>query len=375
LKRKDTHAIFVALYRMLLVSVMLKRSKIAHRGTSHPYPKMILANLCILAHWKQVDFIGYKMLDTNVAIFNEELGEMTFSMLARSVLGDHTDTNIDHVNDLYALLPVCKSVKDDILDDVSSTTSISWRHKIDPQGSEVNAVAHFFQQKISQLNRLRFTTYDGSPACYKSRTAAVACLTSAVTPTVYLPDVLDLLPAMFDEISESVHGSFLGPFTNIWPPPPAVHAHEGSEEETDYSSAGEVPAVPVGGVIVQWGADWDGCAVGKFSVSRVVWQGGQFGITVHKIRRIEEKDIHNDGNVYHSFQGKEYSCTKDAWNINCVGTGKWYVRPGSSVANDTVLSYDVIAYFSALAPGGKLPSDVSVDIRQQHQREPVFSVI
>jgi hypothetical protein len=335
---------------------------------------MILANLCILAHWKHVDFIGYKMLDTNVAIFNEELGEMTFSMLARCVLGDHTQSNIDHVNDLYALLPVCKSVKDDILDDVSSTTSISWRHKIDPHGSEVNAVAHFFQQKISQLNRLRFMTYDGSPACYKSRTAAAACLTSDVTPTVYLPDVLDLLPAIFDEITESVHGSFLGPFTNIWPPPAAIQADGGSEEETDYSSAGEVPAVPNGGVIVQWGADWDGCAVGKFSVSRVVWQGGQFGITVHKVTRIEEKEIYSDGNVYHSFQGKEYSCTKDAWNVSCVGTGKWYVRPGSSVANDTVLSYDVIAYFSALAPGGKLPLAVCLEIRQQHLRESVFSV-
>ena len=357
---------------MLLVSVMLKRSKIVHKGTSHPYPKMILANLCILAHWKDVDFIGYKMLDTNVAIFNEELGEMSFSMLARCVLGDHTDTNIDHVNDLYALLPVCRSVKDDILDDIATTTSISWRHKIDPKCNEVNAVAFFFKQKITQLNTLRFTSYDGSPACYKSRTSAAACQTNAVTPTVYLPDVLDLVPVMFDEISASVHGSFLGPFSNIWPPPPAVHAGEGSEEETDYSSAEEVPALDV---VVQWGADWDGCAVGKFSVSRVVWQGGQSGITVHKIRSIEPDNIYNDGKVYHSFQGKEYRCTKDAWDVNCVGNGKWYVRPGSSVATDTVLSYDVIAYFSALVSGGRLPPAVCFDIRQQHNREPVFSAI
>ena len=372
LRRKNTYGIVIALYRLLLVTVMLKEAKIDHRGNSHPYPKMILANLCILAHWKSTDFVGFRMLSSNISLFNEELGEMTFSILARCVLGDTARSQIEHMNDLYKLLPIYRAMKDDILADVASSTSISWRHKVDPAGDEVNAVAMFFQQKISQLNRIHFKTYDGSPGCYKNRTAAAAHLVSKVTPTVYRPDVLQLIPAMFDTISDSVHGHFLGEFTHIWPPRDGPEVDPVSDDHTEYPSCDE-PVDPVG-EIVQWGADWDGCVVGEMAVSRVVWAGGQFGISLHKVRHIDEEVIHNGGNIYHSFQGKEYRCTKDAWNLNCITSGAWYVRPGSSVANDTVQSYDVIAYFQKLAPGGRLPAPVILTIRREHERASLFSI-
>ena len=349
---------------------MLKQSKIAHRGQSHPYHKIILANLCIMAYWKDINFIGYQLINTNISLVNEELGEMTFSMLARCVLGDNYNTNIDHVNKLYALLPICKSVKDDVLDDVSSSSSMSWRHKIDPVGSEVLAVSHFFKQKIAQLNRINFNTYDGSAACYKSRTAAASYLTREVTPVVYLSNVLDLLPSLFDSISATVHGDFLQPFTNIWPPLERKQQQDDCEEETESSSGEEDHSERQR---IQWGADWEGCVIGHFSVSRVAWPGGQKGISIHKVRSIDESKVHQGGNVYHSFQGREYRCTKDAWDINCVTTGKWYVAPGSSVANDTLFSYDVVTYFSSLEPGGRLPTNASLAVRQQHKKESIFS--
>ena len=371
LRRKSTYWIVIALYRMLLVSVMLQHSKISHRGRSHPYPKMILANLCILAHWKSSDFVGFRMLSSNISLFNEEMGEMTFSILARCVLGDTARTHIDHMNDLYKLLPIYREMKDDILGDVASSTSISWRHKVDPTGDEVNAVAHFFQQKINQVNRIHFTTYDGSPDCYKSRTAAAAHLTREVTPTVYLPDVLQLIPSMFDSITASVHGDFLGEFAHIWPARHGTEAEPDSDDHTEYLSAPEVDNNH--SEIIQWGADWDGCVVGNMTVSRVVWAGGQTGICVHRVMHIDDEVINNGGNIYHSFQGKEYRCTKDAWNITCLTSGSWYVLPGSSVATDTVHSYDVIAYFHRLLSGGKLPSSVVATIRHEHERDSLFS--
>ena len=370
LRRKDTYGIVISLYRLLLVTIMLKHSKIAHRGTSHPYPKMILANLCILAHWKSTDFVGFRMLSSNISLFNEELGEMTFSLLARCVLGDTARTQIEHLNNLYKLLPIYRLIKDDIIGDVANSTSISWRHKVDPSGDEVNAVAHFFQQKISQLNRVHFTTYDGSPGCYKSRNAAAAHLVRDVTPTVYLPDVMQLVPAMFDSITASVHGNFLGEFSQLWPPRQGAENDPDASDHTDYQT--EDDDHQEGGV-VQWGADWDGCVVGEMAASRVVWQSGQTGICVHKVRYIDEDVIHSEGNIYHSFQGKEYKCTKDQWNISCIVSGCWYVLPGSSVADDTVHSYDVIVYFSKLLPGGKLPASAVASIRRENERAPLFS--
>ena len=352
---------------------MLKHCKSPHRGESHHYPKLILANLCILAYWTDTNYIGKRMMDDNISVVNEELGEMTFSMLARCVLGDHHKFSIDHMNDMYQLLPVFRDVKHDISSDVHSTSSISWRNQINPEGNDVAAVAHFFRQRIAAVLRMNFTSYDGSPDCYKSRQASASHLTSQVTPTVYLPDVLDHIPGMFADIDSDVNGFFLHPYTNIWPYAHAVPNNVGIDQnDSEDTQSADEEEEKVQPVIHQWGADWDGCSVGCMAISTVVWPDGKKGVAVHKVRTIAENVVLSGGVNYHRFSGKEYLCTKDVWDEACVSTGKWWVRVGSSVADSDVMSYDVIAYFPALLSGGKLPAAAVREVRQQHQRSPLF---
>ena len=377
LRRKDITKILPALYRLQLACVMLKHSKSPHRGESHHYPKLILANLCILAYWTNTNYIGMRMMDSNISVVNEELGEMTFSMLARCVLGDHHKFSVDHMNDMYQLLPVYRDLRNDVSSDVHSTSSISWRNTIDPEGNDVAAVAHFFRQRIAEVLRLNFTSYDGSPGCYKSRQASASHLTSDVTPLVYLPDVLDHFPGLFEDITRDVNGFFLHPYTNIWPHDNAVpnnvnagnYSDANDSDDTQSLNEQEQKEQPV---IHQWGADWEKCSVGCMAISRVVWPDGKKGVAVHKVRTVAENVMVSGGVHYHRFSGKEYVCTKDVWDEACLSTGKWWVRAGSSVADSDVMSYDVIAYFPGLLSGGKLPAAAIREARDQHQRSPLF---
>ena len=76
------------LYRLFVASSMLRQMKIKGKGTAHNYPKMILTQLLILEYWRKTGYYACDMMAANTSIVNEELGEATFSLLSRAVLGD-----------------------------------------------------------------------------------------------------------------------------------------------------------------------------------------------------------------------------------------------------------------------------------------------
>ena len=51
------------------------------------YPKAIMMKLLLLVHQRQFDLPTWRMFVTSPAVFNEEIGEMSFAQLSRCVLG------------------------------------------------------------------------------------------------------------------------------------------------------------------------------------------------------------------------------------------------------------------------------------------------
>ena len=89
-------------------------------------------------------------------MFNEELGELTFSILARSVLGDHTRYDFDHMDRLFRLLKVYRAVKSDVVaDNSNASNSLNWRHKINKVGDEVTSTQLFFKRINQKPKRLK----------------------------------------------------------------------------------------------------------------------------------------------------------------------------------------------------------------------------
>ena len=160
------------LYRLFIASSMLYNVNVPGRRSAHNYPKMQLSYLLILQYWKSIDHCTYKMMLNNMGIFNEELGEIGFSILARASLGDHIKDDFDHMSKLYKLMPVYRDLKREVLRDNNIATSLSWRHKIDIGGDEVMTCGLFFKKIIRQIVAGTYRSYSSVRSTYVNASRA-----------------------------------------------------------------------------------------------------------------------------------------------------------------------------------------------------------
>lgn len=195
-------------------------NNVKNRGKGHKYHKLQIAYLLILAYWKKINFCGYKMMLHNMGVFNEELGETTFSVLARCVLGDNVKNNREHMQNLFSMLSIYRDVKDDVLSDVSSNNnSISWRHNIDVNGEEVQNAKLFFKKMLRQIKAGTYKSYDGTPKSFKNAQQGSMSLQFSVTPLIQMTQsqLLSQFSDTIDEIKRDMSTYFVHPYNDIWP--------------------------------------------------------------------------------------------------------------------------------------------------------------
>ena len=208
-----------ALYRLCVACCMLHNCKNSGTRRAHQYPKIMLSFMLVLQHWRETDYCGYRMMLHNMGIYNEELGELTFAILARSVLGDHTRDDFDHMDRLFKLLPVYRDVKSDVVADNRASNSLNWRHKIKKDGEEVKTTELFFKQAIRQMVNNTFTSYDGSAKGYSDALNGAQHRVKPINPAVYMRkvDLQAYIDRTFDLIKDDMKTNFLYPYKHIWP--------------------------------------------------------------------------------------------------------------------------------------------------------------
>ena len=366
IKMNDLEKSIASLYRLVLVTTMLRRVKVVGRGKAHQYPTEMLSHLLILEHWRKIGYVGYEMMKKNTSVNNEEAGESAFSLLARAVVGDNRRTDIQHLSDVFSLLPLYREIKEDIRHDLNFARTISGRTTIKEDSTEVAQAAFFFNQLIIRAQTSRFRTYDGSKLSFTNRTAATANLTTGVTPIVYNCDVLDEIPGMFEDITTAITGSWLQAFRDLWPEAgrralPARHGPNTMRySSSDSPRGGSLSDSSADTVAIYYGAPFEGCQVAHFAATEGSFPDGALGICLYQIRSIDDEEEWEvwDDVTYQSFQGVQYTCTKPNTHFSCCTGGKWFKQRGSAQSSlDTIKSYHVIHYFPRLDQG-KLPSDV-----------------
>jgi hypothetical protein len=167
-----------------MACVLLHRIKVPGKNTPHHYPTIQLSYLLLLQHWKVNSHCSYEMMKHNMSVYNEELGEIGFSILSSTVLGDHNKDDFDHMNRMYRLIPVLRDIKREVMQDHSLPTSLSWRHKINIQGDEVTTAGVFFRQVIRRIVGNTFQSYGSSVEAYSNSASAAMHLTRASTPDI-----------------------------------------------------------------------------------------------------------------------------------------------------------------------------------------------
>jgi len=360
------------LYRLFIAGIMLNNVKVPHRGAPHKYPTMILSYLLTVAYWKSINHITYQMNEQNMAVVCEDYGELSFSILSRCVLGDHVKSNVQHMDELYKLLPIYRTIKNEMGSDTSNRNALAWHHTIKETSIEVQACAFFFNRLITEVISNTFRAYNGEPACYKSRNAAGSYLTKQFMYPVYTTNIQDLhIHDMLNYVKDTLSGFYLHDLRSVWPrlnQPVDVSAFT-----EDDSKVGNHTIQSLHSEHSEWGAPWNECRVGSFCVCR--FETGEdntycSGLEVYQVVEIpdNEDEIHD---YMRRFKGRQYYCTQMNTHVSCL-TAKWHHHPGHRSLASDVVAYSVIKYFQSLHDGN-LPTNIVQFLRALEDSDEVFT--
>ena len=112
------------------------------------------------------------MLKTSLSAFNEESGELMFSILARCSLGDSGRNSFEYMEKIYTLLHTYRAVDEDLFEDTEKTgPKRNWRKKLDP--AAIAATEDWLKLYVRKLKGNQMTFYDkATPDAYKNAVCA-----------------------------------------------------------------------------------------------------------------------------------------------------------------------------------------------------------
>jgi hypothetical protein len=225
LKLNDGVVAVKHLLRMLHLHLCLD-----HQSRGGAYTQSIIMQLLIVLHQKAHNLPQWRILKTSLSTFNEEAGEITFSQLARCVVGDTQQRKLDHINQIYKLLHIYGELEEEHLADTHPNKKAeSSRRKIPKDCETVDAVAQFMKTKFREMKQKKFLMYDGKESSYKSRLSATRNMIAYKTKVPFW--VADPVAFLRFNITKSCTKFFdtdwAGEYATIWPGckiPPEHHA-------------------------------------------------------------------------------------------------------------------------------------------------------
>lgn len=124
----------------------------------------------ILIHQKKRNLPPWQMMKGNLAVFNEEAGEIAFSILSRCVLGDHHKSKFEHLNDMYTLVHTYREIDTDIRAETNvEAPTFNWRLSIDPHSEALEATKSFLKLITRRLSRNEVKVYNGKDSKNKKK--------------------------------------------------------------------------------------------------------------------------------------------------------------------------------------------------------------
>jgi hypothetical protein len=164
LKLDDGKEMFIHIARLLKVFFCLG---------SNLYEGVLLCQLLVLSHLRRHNHPVWQMFHHNLSAFNEECGELSFSVLSRSTQGDSLRSDAVHMNDTYKLIHQYRAVANDF------ESALYQNQKVDPKGFnveansvEVKAMVQFFKAMIQSLKNGTYKPYRVSKT---RKSAAYSC--------------------------------------------------------------------------------------------------------------------------------------------------------------------------------------------------------
>jgi hypothetical protein len=231
------------LMRMLDLLLMISGG----RGGS--YCHSVIMQLLVVQHQYFYNLPQWQMLKNSMSTYNEEAGEISFSLLSRIVLGDTQQRKFEHMDKCYKLVHMYGAVDRDLEHDRTSKfrKDNNWRRVVGRDSEPVQATVAFVRAKLRAMSQGTFKVYDGAINSFKNgahaQTHMVHC---GKEKPVWVEDTTDLLEFHINKCRKFVV-QFAGPFADVWPEmkpqldPSLLVAGAEEDEFSDHKSSDEEP--------------------------------------------------------------------------------------------------------------------------------------
>jgi hypothetical protein len=137
----------------LLLIMATKDTNAGRTAASNTYVQAILMDMLLNMHRFQEKLPAWTLLKEHLCMFNEEPGEMSFSVLSRTMLADSTQNHLAHVNKTFQTIHLHKAMDDSFRSDsTKSFKTFAKSRKVWSKASpEVVATSSFLSMRVREM--------------------------------------------------------------------------------------------------------------------------------------------------------------------------------------------------------------------------------
>ena len=197
------------LFKMIKLTILTK---------SHMYAKNLLLHAHVLSFHDRKRTILHKLMDADLSSFNEEPGEIAFSILNRLVLGDSMKSKFEHVNKIYKLISTYRNIND-ILQTQLDNNVRGGHVDIKLDSKECKLMKLYLFSKLQTASSGTFTLYNGTKRSYLNKFEGDRNqVLSRNAIQIYSDDVTDQVNLKWEQVNKEILGTFwLDQYSSIWP--------------------------------------------------------------------------------------------------------------------------------------------------------------
>ena len=235
LKMDDGEAVLKGQWRLLHVFLMLDDAN------CREYQRALVCSVLLWHNYKQsTHHECWRMFVRNACAFNEETGEICFSILAKGIASNGVRSDIKQISQRFRLLRPQMDTANDLKVDLSGNDFAGPRaNTIDATGPEVQATISFLRSSIRQMVHGNYRHYDSSFGRITTSTAV-----RPTVPAIRIQPLKRDVSARFGQVLAKVQTNIFNnfwvqPYADIWPAAIPVISSGSDDESLDPSSEGD----------------------------------------------------------------------------------------------------------------------------------------
>lgn len=174
------------------------------------YMNSLLCELLVQNHNIANNLPVFDLLDSSFSLFNEEVGEMSFSVLARLMYSKSHEVDLEIVNKLFILVHEYAALDDDMVADLDKQGMRNGFLKVDLKGEAAEATKSYMKTVVRQLRCNQFQIYTGestygNPVFMPTgKKDVIKWTTRPVKPLLWVNNIQNLLESAFKKLKISL---------------------------------------------------------------------------------------------------------------------------------------------------------------------------